>query len=424
MSMDEQSEAITEYRTKNLATGMIWNSVGTSIYYLCQWLLTVAVVRISGYENAGILALAMASTNIFCSIGLFGIRPYQISDYQKKFDNSTYIASRLITSSIVIIACLIFSIINQYSIEQILCLNAYMLFRVVECVVDVYHGVDQIHFKLDVIGKSFTIRGVLFLVSFVMVLHFTNNLLWSILSLFFVTAIVVLIYDIPNAAKIDDIHISFDLKNIRLLLLSTAPLMVNSLLATVIAFIPKGFLESYWGSEQMGIYSSITSPILFLQIFVSYIYNPLVPMIGKYHDQKDYKRINRLVIGILCVTILIAFITIVGTNLFGAAIVTVLFGAESQNHVNLLIPAVICSILTSVTWFGFSLLTAIRKMNVLIISSLVACVVSLVISPIMVKLIGMNGVTYAFTIAQGVQSVIMYLYYFGFSYMQSKNKLA
>ena len=45
---------------------LIWNTIGSFTYLICQWLLTLIVVRAStGFENAGNLALAISITNIF-----------------------------------------------------------------------------------------------------------------------------------------------------------------------------------------------------------------------------------------------------------------------------------------------------------------------------------------------------------------------
>lgn len=45
---------------------MLWNTAGSMVYLVCQWLITVFVVRLSdGYDAAGVLALGMAVSNIF-----------------------------------------------------------------------------------------------------------------------------------------------------------------------------------------------------------------------------------------------------------------------------------------------------------------------------------------------------------------------
>ena len=45
---------------------MIWNSIGSMTYLACQWFTTIFVVRLSsGYDDAGLLSLAMSVVGIF-----------------------------------------------------------------------------------------------------------------------------------------------------------------------------------------------------------------------------------------------------------------------------------------------------------------------------------------------------------------------
>ena len=39
---------------------VIYNTIGTFFYFFCQWLTTILVVRISGYEDAGILSIVIS----------------------------------------------------------------------------------------------------------------------------------------------------------------------------------------------------------------------------------------------------------------------------------------------------------------------------------------------------------------------------
>ena len=42
---------------------MLWNTAGSMVYLVCQWLITVFVVRLSdGYDAAGVLSLIHISS--------------------------------------------------------------------------------------------------------------------------------------------------------------------------------------------------------------------------------------------------------------------------------------------------------------------------------------------------------------------------
>ena len=73
---------------------MLWNSAGSMTYLACQWLVTVLVVRLSaGYDDAGLLSLAMSVVGIFGTFANYKMGTYQISDIRRENDLAEYLAS-------------------------------------------------------------------------------------------------------------------------------------------------------------------------------------------------------------------------------------------------------------------------------------------------------------------------------------------
>ena len=85
-------------KEKSVQQNMIYNTFGTLVYYFCQWVITVLIVRMSGLEDAGILNLAMSVTAAPAIVGLFNIRSYQVSDLKGQYSDQVYIKSRLYTN--------------------------------------------------------------------------------------------------------------------------------------------------------------------------------------------------------------------------------------------------------------------------------------------------------------------------------------
>ena len=98
---------------KKVSKGVLWNTIGTIYYYFCQWIITILIVRLTDYSLAGYLSLAITVTNSFYAIAQFGMRQYQVSDIQGKYDDSIYIGSRYLTIFVAFAACLIFSLMRD-----------------------------------------------------------------------------------------------------------------------------------------------------------------------------------------------------------------------------------------------------------------------------------------------------------------------
>ena len=166
--------------SKTVKKNILYNSIGNFVYLVCQWLLSIIVVKLSNYSDAGILSLAISSTSTLYAISSFSMRGYQSSDVTNQFTHSEYFYSRIYTSIISLIFCLIYININGYNNYVKTCIFAYMMFRIGEAFIDILHGEEQKLWRLDIAGISFFLRGVISTLIFTLCLLLFNNLLVAI----------------------------------------------------------------------------------------------------------------------------------------------------------------------------------------------------------------------------------------------------
>ena len=100
-----------------------------------------------------------------------------------------------------------------------------MLFRVGEALVDVYSGIDQRADRMDVIGKSFLLRGALSCLGFALGMKVTGSLLLSVGLMAAASLGVALAYDRPWAARLGNTTGRAAAARVRALLAECAPLM-------------------------------------------------------------------------------------------------------------------------------------------------------------------------------------------------------
>ena len=141
---------------KNVA----WNAIGNVTYLVCQWVVTVLVTVLGGFEDAGVLSVAMSVSATVQTLAMFGIRSYQVSDLKNKYTDTCYVGFRTLTCALAMIVCVIFSLVSGYLGGQLLAICLFMLFRLAESYADVLHGIAQKNGRLDIAGKSFTVKGI------------------------------------------------------------------------------------------------------------------------------------------------------------------------------------------------------------------------------------------------------------------------
>lgn len=393
---------------KTINKHIIQNSIGTTFYLFCQWLITVLAVKIMNYETAGVLSLAMSVTTTFSTISLYGMRQFQISDYNNKYSSSQYVTSRYLTVLISLALCFFFSIIERYNNYQILCINAFMFFKIVEALIDVYHGVDQKAWRFDIICNSYLLRGLLTFIAYVCTLILTRNLFVSIISMASVSLLCMLLYDRPQSKKLEPIH--FELENkipVLKLLFECLPLVFVSFISTAVVFIPRNTLSLTFGDQQLGIYASVATPAVIVQVLASVIFSPLLPLFSKYDAESNIIAFNKLLFKTFSLIAGIAILSNIMAVLFGKPVLVLLFGASIEQYCYLLLPVVWCTVLTAVIWFLIGILTALRRLKSLFFCMIIGIGVCIFTSGDLIHKYNMNGVSFSTLLSLSVQILMM-----------------
>lgn len=381
---------------------MAFHSIGSLFYLVCQWLLTVIVVPLCSFEAAGILALAISLTNVFFTLGTFGIRIFQVSDSRGKYSPGLYISTRVLTCLFALGLCALFLLCNrQYTAEQVLCVLFYMLYRIGEALVDVLAGEEQKAYRFDYVGLSFLFRGLATLLSFALTLYSTRNLTLTLLAMALVTLAVVLAYDGKRVKFLTDFRLHLSLRESLPLLREAWPLMLNSALLTLLAAIPRYFLEMYHGSELLGYFGSVSTPAVIIQAGCSFIYTPLVAPLSSRFAGRDLPGFRRMLLLALGGVLGFAACMFAGAALLGRWGLTLLFGQAILPYAFLLLPVLGSTLCISLIYFFEVPLTIGRQLKVMTAIHAGAVLLAAAVSLLAIPVQGLQGVLLALYISAG-----------------------
>lgn len=374
-----------------LKRNIIWNTLGNLIYLASQWLVTVLVTRLFGYDDAGILSLAMSVSAAFQTIAMFGIRNYQVSDINSKYPDSCYTALRGITCIAALTACLIFNVLNLYDIRRSLSIMMFMLFRLSEDYSDVLHGIAHKNGRLDIVGKGFALKGILlfgaFLAGYYLGLELNVCLLLMAAAVWSVT----LLFDFPLAKKVKSFKLTYNFKECINLGKNTVPLFVYLFLSSSMAVIPKYILEKMSDETTLGAYSSIFAPAVVLQASATYIYAPFVGTFARLYLQKKFKDMRRLATRIMLVLTAVFSVCIAVAAVWGEWGLKLIFGESILPFIYLLLPVIAATFFVSVTSFLYMIQIVIRDFKNLIIGCSAGFICCCVSAPLMIRAFGTNG---------------------------------
>lgn len=379
---------------KRMGTNALWNAFGNLVYLGLQWLITIFVVRVGGYREAGYLSLAISITGTLQNISHFGIRNYQVSDVEEMYSDREYLMVRLITCTASFLICLGFVWISGYSYKQAVCILWFMLYRIIESISDVFQGMAQKYERLDLAGKSFLLRGILgFLTFFVTYLGF-HSLWGSIFGMTISCGLVLMFYDVKKVINLPwKTTLVWD--HSKKLLRDCVPLCLSMLIFAAIVTIPRIGLEKLYGTELLGVYSSVFAPAVLVQAGVNYFYMPFISILAKQYEAKEMtafwtlflKMTKIMILGFLGVLFLGAVV--------GKDVLRLFLGEKIQGYEYLLEGILLCTILTAYANFLCTILTILRELKILIREMMVVLVCSLLGTPIWVQSFGIQGTSYA-----------------------------
>lgn len=391
----------------SLRKNIIWNSSGSFVYLFFQWLISYLVVLILGFKDAGIFALAISISSIAFAFATYGVRGYQVSDVSRKYSDKSYVIARMVTSGLAIVGCLIYLSLYTYSLYTTLCIVFYLIFKMSEAYVDVYHGIFQRGKRMDFIGKSFILRGVISNILFIGCMILTSNLLLSIGVLAISSYILIFLYDRNKVKPFYEKTNYTSKREIINLLIECLPLAVFVFLSNFLMSIPRISLESIKGTEVLGIYASIAIPAVIIQVISGYIFSPLLTVFAEHVDQKNFKLFHKLLFKTLAYIVILSIVIFIGGAIFGKFGLILLFGEKISNYTYLFLPILFISSLTALSWFIGLMLTVIREFKGLIIASLVAVLVCFFGSRLSIDLFGINGTSIILILALVLQISIM-----------------
>lgn len=403
--MNTQGESGNTY-----ASDALYNTVGNIIYFFCLWIITVLVVRLSGYEDAGILSVAMTTSNMFFVVANYGMRSFQASDITDEYSNQQYILSRYVTVGSGVIMCLIFSAISHYVGVQFYAIQTFMLFKAIEAFSDVLFGVMQRGHQMKFTGISLAAKGLLSVVGFIVGILVTGELIWALILMLVFSTLVLFLYDVPKTSLIDQKAFalaSADLSRSFHLLRSCFAMFLVSVAPMILQAIPKLSFERIYSTEELGIYSSVASPTVVLSTLVSCIMIPYLPMFAKAIASEDRKGLFKLFAAFIGLVLIFGILACLATWLFGGWALSFLYGNDMYAYTRLF-AWVICSVtLTNLLYCLNALFISGRKIPLLALVYICADIVCYLIAEPLIRARGIYGITDALNITQLLQCIVL-----------------
>ena len=398
---------------KNNIKNIFFNTVGNMAYLGAIWLISILVVKLSNFTNAGMLSVAMSTSNIYISLASYTARLYYAADIEEKYSDSQYFTFRFLTTTVSLILCIGISLFIGYSIQQFLVIVLFYIYKVEEMLSDILIGTMQRKDCLYKGGITITVKAIFSLLAFIIILLFTRNLIFALIAIDIVGGLVLILGDYRIACDLSGEVIIIDLKKykpILNLLVICFPLFITGLCYNIIPSLPRLVFERMYTAEEMGYYSSISTITVLISTAVNCIIVPLIPTLSTYYKQKDKKKFSNLSWGTGGIIVCLGIICILLEHLFGNWILKILFGSEILPYEYIFKWVIIATILTSEIILFNAVFTSVNLQDRLMKASLVGLVICIITVLPLCRYLYMLGVTLCLIIAQTVEIIVLLAY--------------
>lgn len=386
-----------------------YNTVGNVVYLGCTWLLTVLVVRLSGFEDAGVLGLAMSVGNVFYFIGMYGMRSFQSSDATHQYSADVYRRTRWVTVGASLAMCAVYLgvslLTGSLSGYSALAIFLYLIYRSFEAGSDVLFGELQKDGHLEVCGLSMSVKGVLSVGIFSLLIR-PLGLNAALAGLCVLAGAIWLLYDRRRFRALHREPDSPAPGTLKGLLVQGFPLLLTTVFPIAVTALPRLALEHYQGEAMLGIYASICTPTVIITTLVPNILTPFMTLYGKLVAQKEYGKLVRYLLLSMALTAALGAVACLLAWPLADWALSLLYGEEILTHTYLFIPLIVATTVYALSMCGNSVLIPLRSSGALIACAGAALAVSAAVSYPLTRIWGMMGTVVAFGLPFLVQLVL------------------
>lgn len=395
---------------------LVWNMAGSMIMAFQSVVMLMVLTRVLGLNEAGIFTIAYANANLFVTIGKYGMRNFQVSDVSAQFSFQEYCISRIFTTLVMILVSVIYVVYignkNGYSIEKCFIIIWMCLFKVVDSLEDVFHGLYQQKGRLDMAGKTMAFRLGITLFFFAISIIFFKNLLLALIVATVITIFLLILFN-KNTYKLfrEKVKGKVIVPHVMKLLKLCFPLFLGSFLSFYIGNAPKYAIDSVLNDELQACYGFISMPIFVVGLLNNFIFNPMIYKLSvMWNEGKKKEFIKNILIQIIIV-LGITCVCIMGAYLCGIPILSILYNTDLSPYKSELLILLLGGGFLALSGLLVITITIIRFQNSITFGYVIVSLLAYILSESVVKQYLIKGAASLYLILMVTLCLVFFVFF-------------
>ncbi|BDF57949.1 exopolysaccharide biosynthesis protein [Christensenellaceae bacterium] len=390
----------------------LWNIIGSMANALASVILLFVVTRVLGANDAGIFTLANSTALMMLTIGFYEMRAFQATDVKGVYSFSDYLMSRFVTVAAMVAASFFFVFAGGYTHEKAAVMLLLCIYKVFDALEDVFHGLYQQQGRLDVAGRSLSLRVLLSTAAFVIVLLATRSLIGSCVAAIIAAAAGFMLFNLTIFRHFYGGAFHWNKKAVFTLLWVCLPMFLGSFMLVYINNAPKYAIDTYLSFENndyQAYFGYLFMPSFVINLFSTFIFRPMVTPMAQAWADHDRSRLTRIIGKLLAAIVCLTIAGVAVGYFFGVPILSWFYGIDLSSYRAELLILVLgggCNAVVTLMFYG---ITVLRKQKLLVVGYGATLVLALVISNILVSSYGLMGASAAFLISMAVLALLFFI---------------
>ena len=394
----------------------VWTVASGIVYSLQSLVFLMVLTNLVGKSAAGLYSLGIMVANQMLTVGKFSVRNFQVSDINQKYSFDEYYTFRIFTCTIAMFITFGWILFGGYRGKEAIVIICMTVYKMAECMSDLFEGLYQQRFRFDISGKSQFTKDLLMIIIFVAMILLTRDVVIASIVLAVFSMLLVFIIDFPIAGYFAKIKWNFKWKTTKELIIACVALFISSFFFVYIHNAPKYALTGVGGDikEILTDFNALFMPVFVVDLFAGFTMRMWLTKMTVFHNDGDYKSFKKAIINQLGVISVITVIAMIGMYFLGGQVLSLIYGIDLHGYewTNLLL--MFSGGLVAIYTLFENVIIIYRHQHMSIFINLATAVVSALVGPPLARWGGIFGATVGYVIANVVRSLgyyIVALYY-------------
>jgi O-antigen/teichoic acid export membrane protein len=387
---------------RSLSVNFGWALVGTVCYAASQWLFLVILAKRVSPSVVGEFSLGLAVANPIIMFSNLQLRGIQATDARNRFTFPEYFQLRSLSTVGALLVVALVAGVGPYALGAAVVIVLAGFARAAESMSDIVYGLLQRHERLDRVGQSMLLRGLVAVLGVALILPwvpsaagaaFALALTWLLLFAFFDTRAARTV--LRASGKERFLGGWSRASRLRELALLGLPLGIATTLVSFNVSVPRYFVHHHLGDHELGIFAALAYSAIGGATVIAALGQAATPCLASYFADGDRRAFWRLLLLMTSCAAVVGAAAVVISLVAGRRILEIVYRPEYSKSTDvftwILVGAGI-SYLSSVVGYGLIAVRYFRAQTVVCAIGLAATIIG---CNFLVPTLGSKGAAFA-----------------------------